>query len=150
MQCELLMPSHCTRRRPAAIAAGSACQPPPAQSLSAEETTLVEPGAVPDRHHDGTRDGPHRGPSLGVRRAAAAMRGLWPWIERVAKRLAHRNLLAIALTNKLARIAWASARPLPEAIAFEGSQAQRVALVANAMVGQTGVVVELHGILLEP
>jgi transposase len=42
-----------------------------------------------------------------VRRPAAAMRGLWPWIERAAKRLAHRNLLAIALANKLARIAWA-------------------------------------------
>jgi hypothetical protein len=35
------------------------------------------------------------------------MLGLWPWIERAAKRLAHRNLLAIALANKLARIAWA-------------------------------------------
>src|SRR6202165_2409988 len=42
-----------------------------------------------------------------VRRPAAAMLGLWPWIERAAKRLAHRNLLAIALANKLARIAWA-------------------------------------------
>ena len=41
-----------------------------------------------------------------VRRPSAAMRGLWPWIERAAKRL-HRNLLAIALANKLARIAWA-------------------------------------------
>jgi transposase len=42
-----------------------------------------------------------------IRRPAAAMRGLWPWIERAAKRLAHRNLLAIELANKLARIAWA-------------------------------------------
>ena len=42
-----------------------------------------------------------------IRRPAAALRGLWPWIERAAKRLAHRNLLAIALANKLARIAWA-------------------------------------------
>ena len=42
-----------------------------------------------------------------VRRPAAAMRGLWPWIEQASKRLAHRNLLAIALANKLARIAWA-------------------------------------------
>ena len=45
------------------------------------------------------------------RRAGAAAcsgdAGLWPWIERAAKRLAHRNLLAIALANKLARIAWA-------------------------------------------
>jgi transposase len=41
------------------------------------------------------------------RRPAAAMRALWPWIERASKRLAHRNLLAIALANKLARIAWA-------------------------------------------
>jgi transposase len=35
------------------------------------------------------------------------MHALWPWIERACKRLAHRNLLAIALANKLARIAWA-------------------------------------------
>jgi transposase len=41
-----------------------------------------------------------------VRRPSAAMRGLWPWIERASKRL-HRNMLAIALANKLARIAWA-------------------------------------------
>src|SRR5262245_15427031 len=38
--------------------------------------------------------------------AATAMRGLWPWIEQASKRL-HRNMLAIALANKLARIAWA-------------------------------------------
>jgi transposase len=31
--------------------------------------------------------------------------GLKPWIESVKKRL-HRNVLAIALANKLARIAW--------------------------------------------
>src|SRR5499433_356879 len=37
-----------------------------------------------------------------VRRPGAAMRGLWPWIARAAKRL-HRNMLAIALANKLAR-----------------------------------------------
>jgi transposase len=41
-----------------------------------------------------------------VRQPNAAMRGLWPWIERASKRL-HRNMLAIALANKLARIAWA-------------------------------------------
>jgi transposase len=41
-----------------------------------------------------------------VRRPRAAMPGLWPWIERASKRL-HRNMLAIALANKLARIAWA-------------------------------------------
>jgi transposase len=41
-----------------------------------------------------------------VRRPNTAMRGLWPWIEQAAKRL-HRNMLAIALANKLARIAWA-------------------------------------------
>src|SRR6266511_2263814 len=40
------------------------------------------------------------------RRPHAAMRGLWPWIEQASKRL-HRNMLAIALANKLARIAWA-------------------------------------------
>jgi hypothetical protein len=31
---------------------------------------------------------------------------LWPWIEQASKRL-HGNMLAIALANKLARIAWA-------------------------------------------
>jgi len=41
-----------------------------------------------------------------ARRPSAAMRGLWPWIEQASKRL-HRNVLAIALANKLARIAWA-------------------------------------------
>jgi transposase len=41
------------------------------------------------------------------RRPAAAMRALWPWIEHASARLAHRNVLAIALANKLARIAWA-------------------------------------------
>ena len=41
------------------------------------------------------------------RRPAAAMPALWPWLEQASKRLVHRNLLAIALANKLARIAWA-------------------------------------------
>jgi transposase len=41
-----------------------------------------------------------------VRRPKAAMQGLWRWIEQASKRL-HRNMLAIALANKLARIAWA-------------------------------------------
>ena len=41
-----------------------------------------------------------------ARRPSAAMQGLWPWIEQASTRL-HRNLLAIALANKLARIAWA-------------------------------------------
>jgi transposase len=41
-----------------------------------------------------------------ARRPRAAMPGLWPWIEQASKRL-HRNMLAIALANKLARIAWA-------------------------------------------
>jgi transposase len=41
-----------------------------------------------------------------ARRPAAAKRGLWPWIEQASRRL-HRNMLAIALANKLARIAWA-------------------------------------------
>ena len=39
-----------------------------------------------------------------VRRPSAAKRGLWPWIEAASKRL-HRNMLAIVLANKLARIA---------------------------------------------
>ena len=41
-----------------------------------------------------------------IRRPQAAMRGLIPWIDRALKRM-HRNLVAIALANKLARIAWA-------------------------------------------
>ena len=41
-----------------------------------------------------------------ARRPRAAMAGLWPWIEQASKRM-HRNMLAIALANKLARIAWA-------------------------------------------
>jgi transposase len=41
------------------------------------------------------------------RRPAAARRALWPWIEQASKRLTHRNLLVIALANKLARIVWA-------------------------------------------
>ena len=41
-----------------------------------------------------------------VRRPKSAQIGLWPWIEAASKRL-HRNVLIIALANKLARIAWA-------------------------------------------
>ena len=41
-----------------------------------------------------------------ARRPHRARPGLWPWIEAAARRL-HRNVLAIALANKLARIAWA-------------------------------------------
>src|SRR5262245_49541333 len=41
-----------------------------------------------------------------ARRPNAAMRSLWPWIEQASRRL-HRNMLAIALAHKLARIAWA-------------------------------------------
>src|SRR5262249_40141344 len=40
------------------------------------------------------------------RRPCTARQGLWPWIEQASKRL-QRNMLAIALANKLARIAWA-------------------------------------------
>jgi transposase len=40
------------------------------------------------------------------RRPRTARQGLWPWVEQASKRL-HRNMLAIALANKLARIAWA-------------------------------------------
>ena len=40
------------------------------------------------------------------RRPRTARQGLWPWIEQASKRL-QRNMLAIALANKLARIAWA-------------------------------------------
>jgi transposase len=41
-----------------------------------------------------------------VKRPHAAMQGLMPWIDKALKRM-HRNLVAIALANKLARIAWA-------------------------------------------
>jgi transposase len=41
-----------------------------------------------------------------IRRPQAALHGLVPWIDRALKRM-HRNLVAIALANKLARIAWA-------------------------------------------
>jgi transposase len=41
-----------------------------------------------------------------VRRPHGARPGLWPWIEAAGRRL-HRNMLVIALANKLARIAWA-------------------------------------------
>ena len=42
-----------------------------------------------------------------IRRPAAAQRALLPWIDRASKRMPHHNLLATALANKLARIAWA-------------------------------------------
>jgi hypothetical protein len=38
--------------------------------------------------------------------AGTARRGVWPWIEQASRQL-HRNMLATALANKLARIAWA-------------------------------------------
>ncbi|MDH3664627.1 MAG: IS110 family transposase [Alphaproteobacteria bacterium] len=41
-----------------------------------------------------------------VRRPQTVKRGLCDWIEAVSKRL-HRNILVIALANKLARICWA-------------------------------------------
>jgi len=41
-----------------------------------------------------------------VRRPQTAKQGLWDWIEAASKRL-HRNILVIALANKLARICWA-------------------------------------------
>jgi hypothetical protein len=47
-----------------------------------------------------------------ARRPSAAMRGLWPWIEQASKRL-HRNMLAIALANKLARICLGGSRAWP-------------------------------------
>jgi hypothetical protein len=44
------------------------------------------------------------------------MSALWPWIEQASRRFAHRNMIAIALANKLAGIAWALlARPRPRA-----------------------------------
>jgi transposase len=41
-----------------------------------------------------------------VRRPHGARVGLWPWIAAAGRRR-HRNMLVIALANKLARIAWA-------------------------------------------
>jgi transposase len=58
-----------------------------------------------------------------VRRPSAAMRGLWPRIEQASKRL-HRNMLAIALANKLARIAWSV---LAHGRAFEANKLQAAA-----------------------
>lgn len=57
-----------------------------------------------------------------VRRPKAAMQGLWRWIEQASKRL-HRNMLAIALANKLARIAWA---------VLAGGRDYRARVIANA------------------
>ena len=45
-------------------------------------------------------------PPFSVSRPHAARLSLWPWIEAAGRRL-HRNMLVIALANKLARIAWA-------------------------------------------
>jgi hypothetical protein len=44
--------------------------------------------------------------------------GLKPWLEAARKRL-HRNVLAIALANKLARIAWSV---LAQGRSFEASK----------------------------
>jgi transposase len=82
----------------------------------------VEPGLVPKQGSTGDRSKLSRiskrgnkclrtlfvqaGPVI-ERRPAAAMRALWPWIEKVSQRLVDRHLLAIALANKLARIACA-------------------------------------------
>ena len=46
--------------------------------------------------------------------------GLKPWIEAAKKRL-HHNVLAIALANKLARIAWSV---LARGLGFEASKLQ--------------------------
>jgi hypothetical protein len=57
--------------------------------------------------------------------------GLKSWIEAAVKRL-HRNVLAIALANKLARIAWSV---LAHGRGFEASKLQAVYLshpIANA------------------
>ena len=50
-----------------------------------------------------------------VKRPHTARQGLWTWIEAASKRL-HRNMLAIALANKLARIAWSV---LARGVAFQ-------------------------------
>lgn len=55
-----------------------------------------------------------------VKPARWAGHGLKPWIEAAKKRL-HHNVLAIALANKLARIAWSV---LARGRAFEASKPQ--------------------------
>src|SRR5258705_10597378 len=55
-----------------------------------------------------------------VKPARWAGHGLKPWIEAARKRL-HHNVLAIALANKLARIAWSV---LARGRAFEASKLQ--------------------------
>src|SRR5256714_2344024 len=56
------------------------------------------------------------------RRPRTARQGLWPWIEQASKRL-HRNMLVIALANKLAPIAGA---------VFPRGHAYHPGIIANA------------------
>ena len=44
--------------------------------------------------------------ATGTGAIAYELRSFMPWIDKALKRM-HRNLVAIALANKLARIAWA-------------------------------------------
>jgi len=53
--------------------------------------------------------------------------GLKPWLEAAKKRL-HHNVLAIALVNKLARIAWSV---LAHGRTFEGSKIETACFNAN-------------------
>ena len=67
---------------------------------------LAQDGAVPSRDLFG--DEPKPGGKVAafrIKPKSWERHGLKPWIEAANKRL-HRNVLAIALANKLARIAW--------------------------------------------
>ena len=61
--------------------------------------------------------------------------GLKPWIETAKKRL-HHNVLAIALANKLARIAWSV---LARGRAFEASKLQAARSFTTSRVLPVGV-----------
>jgi hypothetical protein len=80
-------------------------------SLFRPRHALSQPG------HRSSRNAP--GHCFGLR-AAAHRHGLKAWIEAAKKRL-HHNVLAVALANKLARIAWSV---LARGRAFEASRLQ--------------------------
>jgi hypothetical protein len=78
----------------------------PCRSLTSRPSHPV-PAEHARKHAHGEEEArPAGDPAFAIVAPSAAMRGLWPWIERASRRL-HRNMLAIALANKLARIAWA-------------------------------------------
>jgi hypothetical protein len=56
------------------------------------------------------------------RRPAVAIRALWPWIAQASKRLAHRNLLAIALAKQACAYCLGRTRPRPRLPAKDHAQ----------------------------